>query len=98
MNLSQDRFSLHQENNRKSDHGTCGLQKAYFQTYIIHYHGPMSIAMGEAKEVLSLQMPRDHGKKNVVFPLISSFLFLSFAKQFLVGTKKEGEKKGEGLR
>ena len=47
----------------KSDHGTWGLRKAYFQAYIIHYHDPMSFAMGEAKEVLLLQMTRDHGKE-----------------------------------
>ena len=47
----------------KSDHGTWGPQKDCFQAYIIHYHGPTDFAMGEAKEVLSLQMSEDHGRE-----------------------------------
>ena len=38
----------------KSDHGTWGPQKVYFKAYIIHYHGPMGFAVGEAKEDFSL--------------------------------------------
>ena len=36
----------------KSDRGVRGLEKACFKTYIIHPHGPMGVAVGEAKEVL----------------------------------------------
>ena len=35
-------------------------KKAYFEAYIIHYHGPKGFALGRAKDVLSLQMLRDH--------------------------------------
>ena len=45
----------------KIDHGTWGSQKVYFQAYICH--GPKGLAMGEAKEVLSLQMSRDHARE-----------------------------------
>lgn len=38
--------------NCKSDHGTLGPPKAYFQAYIILSHG----LVGEAKEVLLLRM------------------------------------------
>jgi hypothetical protein len=30
---------------------------------VIHCHGPTSFAMREAKEVLLLQMSRDHGRE-----------------------------------
>lgn len=42
------------------DHETWGSQKAYFQAYIIHYHGPMGFAVGEAKEALLVQMLEDN--------------------------------------
>ena len=59
LDLSQDRFGLHKvKKNVKSDHGTWGLQKACFQAYISHFHGRTCNALGEAKEVLSLQMAR----------------------------------------
>jgi hypothetical protein len=31
--------------------------------YIIHCHGPTNLASGEAKEVLSLQMLKDHDRE-----------------------------------
>ena len=42
---------------------TWGSKKVYYHTYIIHYHGPTNFVVGRAKEVLSLQMSRDHGKE-----------------------------------
>ena len=36
----------------QSDHGVRGPQKTYFKAFIIHWHGPMGFAMGEAREVL----------------------------------------------
>ena len=47
----------------KSDHVTWGPPKAYFQAYIIHCNGLTGFVVGEAKEVLLLQMSRDHGKE-----------------------------------
>ena len=47
----------------KSDHGTWGRQKAYFQSYIIHSYGPTGFAVGEAKMILSPIMSSDHGKE-----------------------------------
>jgi hypothetical protein len=47
----------------KNGHGTWGPQGAYFQAYTIHCHGPTSFVVGKAKEVLSLQMSRDHGRE-----------------------------------
>ena len=47
----------------KSDHGIRGPQKVYFQVYIIHCHGPTGFALGEAKEVLLLQILGDHGRE-----------------------------------
>ena len=41
-----------------SDRETWGLWKAYLQACVIHYHGPTSFAVGEVKEVLSLQMSK----------------------------------------
>ena len=52
LNSSRDHFGLHQEKKCQSDHGVWGLQKTYFKAYIIHWHDPMSFAVGEAKEVL----------------------------------------------
>ena len=74
------------------DHETWGSQKAYFQAYIIHYHGPMDLTMGEAKEVHSLQMSGGMAK-NVVLILIY-FLFLKFIFQtFFIVMRKDGKKK-----
>ena len=77
----------------KSDYGTWGLQKAYFQAHIIHCHGPTSFGMGEAKEVLSLQMWRTMVKK-YSFNLslfFFFFLFLSICQMFFIVTRKEGK-------
>ena len=62
---------IKQKKKCKSDHGTWGPQKAYFHAYIIHYYGPTGFAVGEAKEVLSLQKSRDHGSE-------MPFLFFKF--------------------
>ena len=63
MNSSWDHFVYTKEKKCKSDHGTRGPQKVYFQAYIIHCHGPISFVVGEAKEVLSLQMLGDYDKE-----------------------------------
>ena len=47
----------------KSDHETWDPQKTYFHAYIIHCYGPTRFAVREAKEVLSLQITRDHDKE-----------------------------------
>jgi hypothetical protein len=51
------------KNKCKSDYKTWGFQKANFQAYIIHCHGPTSFAVGEAKKGLSLQISRDHDRE-----------------------------------
>ena len=38
-------------------------KNSYFQAYIIHHHGPTCFDVREAKEILLLQMPMDHGKE-----------------------------------
>ena len=61
---SWNHFGLHQRKNKcKSDHEPWGSQKAYFYGYIVHCFGPTGFAMGEAKEVLSLQISRDDDKE-----------------------------------
>ena len=62
IGLSPYHFGLHQEKKWKSDHRTWGPPNAYFKAYIIHCHGATWFAVGEAKEVLSLQMLGDHDK------------------------------------
>ena len=52
LNSSQDHFIWHQGKICQSDHGVQGPQKTYPKAYIIHKHGPMGFAVGEAKEVL----------------------------------------------
>ena len=37
----------------KSDHGTWGPQKVYFDVYTIGYHGLTCFVVGEAKDVPS---------------------------------------------
>ena len=46
--------------------------------------------MGEAKEVLSLQMSRDHGREMPFF-----FFFFSFWPNVSLVTRKEEKKKGK---
>jgi hypothetical protein len=62
LHLSPDNFDLHQGKECKCDHKTWDPQKAYFQAYIIHYHGPTGFAVGKAKEVFLQQKLMDHGK------------------------------------
>ena len=52
-----------------------GLLKACFQAYIIHYHGPMGFVVREAKEVLSMQKPRDHDKEMPLSIILSFSCF-----------------------
>ena len=52
LNSSQDHFGLHQGKKCHSDHEVRGPHKTYFKAYIIHWHGPTSNAVGEAKEML----------------------------------------------
>ena len=42
-------FGLHQRKKCKIDHGTNGLQKAYFLGHIIHCHGPTKFCDGGSK-------------------------------------------------
>ena len=61
-----------------------GSQRLIFEAYIIHCHGPTGFAVGEAKEVPTLQMLGDHGEE-VPFSLsiyLSIFVFVFFAKHF----------------
>ena len=80
--------------------GTWGPQKAYFHAYIIHCHDPVGFAMGKVKEVLSLQMSRDHGKQMFIWTFLASFFFLclSFLPTVSIVTKREGEEEGENVQ
>ena len=73
----------------ESDHETRDSQKAYFQAYGVHSHGPKDFAVGEAKEVLSLQMLGDHGKEMLFiykYKSISTKCFHSYKER-----KREGQ-------
>jgi hypothetical protein len=92
LNSSWDYFNLHQEEEEekcKSERGTWGPQKAYFQAYIIHYHGPAGFCNGRDKKKHSLAAnvmgPRQ--RNNVVFlpPFLPNVSML---------VRKEGESKG----
>ena len=73
----------------KSDHGTWGFQKASFEAYNIHYHGPKGFAMGKAKEVLSMQM--DHDKEMPVLGNVNgSKKIAKYFHDFEEGRKGEG--------
>ena len=87
MNSSQDHFGLQQQKkkNCESEHGTWGPQKAYFQAYIIHCHGPTSFAVGDANEILSLQMSMNHDREML-------FIYINRPKEFIITRKEEGEK------
>ena len=52
LNTTWDHFSLHQGKIGQNDHEVQGPQNTYLKAYIIHWHGPMGLAVGEAKEVL----------------------------------------------
>ena len=78
LNLSRDHFGLHQGKKWKSDHGTWGPQKACFHAYIIHCHDPTGFAVGEAKEVLLLQLSRDYDKEMPFFFFFSFFFLPNF--------------------
>jgi hypothetical protein len=87
-----DNFDLHQGKKCKCDHGTWGPQKTYFHAYIIYYHGPTGFEVGEAKEVLSLQMLGDYGKTMSRYLII-----LFFLPNFSTVTRQKGKKEGRGL-
>ena len=70
------------KNKCKSDHGAWGLQKAYFQAYLIHCHGPKVFVVGKAKEVMS-EMSGDHGREK-------SNIFHSY--------EERGEEEGEKVK
>ena len=71
LNSSWDHFSLHHGKKKcKSDHGTWGPHKAYFQVYIIHCHGPTCYVMGEAKEVFQCKCQGTMAKKCQFMPNI----------------------------
>ena len=72
-----DHFGLRREKKCKSDHATWGPQKAYLNAYIIHCHGPVSFVVGEAKEVLLLQMSRGPWQINVVL-ILQAYFILKF--------------------
>ena len=42
-------------------------KRPIFKPTFIHYHDPTGFAMGEAKEVLSLQFSHDHGIEMTFF-------------------------------
>ena len=79
----------------KSDHGIQGPQEAYFQAYIIYYYGPKGFEVGEAKEFLSLQMSRDHGKKKHTGFLPINFLFVFSAQRFQSYKKRREDEGGK---
>ena len=54
LNSSWDHFGLHQGKNM--------VRVTMEPAFIIHNHGVMGFVIGEAKEVLLLQMSRDHGR------------------------------------
>ena len=83
---SWDHFGLHQEIKCKSNHGTQAPPKACFLAYIIHCNGPMGFGVREAKEVLSLQMSRDHDRDMAIY------LFIYVPNVIVVKREEEGEK------
>ena len=57
------------------------VPKGIFQAYIIHYLGPTSCVVGEAKEDLLLQMSGDHGKKFVLLSIVYDKRFHIYKKR-----------------
>ena len=51
LKSSQDDFSVPRKK-CQSDHGIRGPQKTSFKASIIHWHGSIDFAVGEAKELL----------------------------------------------
>jgi hypothetical protein len=72
-----------------------GSKRLIFHAYSIHCHDPMGFAVGEAKEVVSLQMFGTVVERCCFNNFNIDFLwfFPFFAKRFIV-TRKEGEKNG----
>ena len=66
-------------------------KKAYFQSYINLCHSPKGFDVGEANEVLSLRMSRDHGRENSILLFLPLLLLLAIANVSIV-TRKEGKK------
>ena len=68
--------------------------------YIIHYHDPTDFIMGGSKEVLSLQMSRDHGREMpflIVFDTLIFIYFYFYLKIFFIIARKE-RKKGDKVK
>ena len=75
--------SIHIKKHKK----TWGPLKAYFQSYIIHCHGPTCFVVRKANEVLLLQMSKDQGRE------MSFYLFTYF--RTLLSLQGRMEEEGE---
>ena len=63
LNSSRNHIDLHQAKIIRVIMELYVPKNSYFQAYIIHHHGPTCFDVREAKEILLLQMPMDHGKE-----------------------------------
>jgi hypothetical protein len=66
--------------------------KACFQVYVIHCHGLMGFAMGEAKEVYLLQMSRDHGIEMLFYYFLINLKNKQYRQTFFKVMRKDGKK------
>jgi hypothetical protein len=87
LNLSQDHFGLHQEKNVRVTMQLEISERPIFRSILFHCHGPTCFVVGEGREVLWLQMSRDHDRD-----LPNIYIYIYGQTFFIVTREEEGEK------